>query len=257
MLVKTFGRAGSDTVKHAGGSSLAFVVLSGFIPVGYTVATTGWASVNWTSLISGLTASVIAGAAIFLYNLACTPFRVERERRIALEKQVSELAAEKEALERRPEFGLSIQQIWSNGQPDGDFYCVIAIVSAKNVGRISSALPTWKVIIKGHGDSDVEITPTMFKNYVQLSGRHGNVVTYPESSFIGNQTAEALEPGTIKHGYIAAGLKGQPWICQLGPQHTIVIRCWDIFGNSYEASRPLDSGDEIKEPMCFPGMDQR
>lgn len=174
---------------------------------------------------------------LFLWNVVAAPFRIEKERRISAEKELSLVCAKNEP---RAIFAIRVvQDVWGGLTPTGERVVLLAL-KISNMGQRASALTDWCVkIIKDDGKEYLGAV-TVMQN-ATFQGVSGTRLTIVPEDMIYTKTQRPISSGQIVDGYILSLFP--PEVLQGEDEATAVVSVQDVFGGEWEASCALNHGD--------------
>lgn len=203
-------RAIRDTKAAAGGwIGILFTILTTLAPIFTQASQTGLASLNWETIGYAATGFVTAISIMFLGTLFATPYRIEKERRIASEKLVAGLT---EKPQIAPGLRMEIGPIYHGGiipnQPDNA--TLIVCVAIRNVGSMPSVAlsNSWKVFLRSKG-LETRINLNLVNSTLSLSGIDGTGAAFQPSDQIFKKMDVPVVVGASTSGYLFSAVSRQ------------------------------------------------
>jgi hypothetical protein len=156
MLRKAIRRGWSDSLASLGGTSLFFTIL--VIPVvGFSLhfAASGWAAMTaefdvW--LVYGLAATGLVFLILFVFHLACAPYRIERDRAARAEDHLAVSQGRLvEFQKRKPELLINMGTVSHGGRLPGGRIFVSATATVENHGTMPTITRHWTMSVYVNG----------------------------------------------------------------------------------------------------------
>lgn len=217
----TFRGAWKPAIVGAVGFAFTFVLVA---------RASGWATAVGEAQLWVFSAigSVAAMALLFLYNLACAPYRIERDRRLkaedALGKAVSSL---RDAEQRKPILIIDVEGLVFGGYAaeDKTKRLVLAIVSVTNVGTMPSIANKWRMSVR---INDVEVSSERYHiSTLQAQAMNGTVLRFLGENAIYNNR-QVIPIGGEVRGHIVSFVSEESLAA--GNNVEAILTCQDVLG---------------------------
>jgi len=182
---------------------------------------------------------------LFLFNLAATPFRQERDRRLASDAR----ATEAEAKVQHPKFEIDVGQIIFGGSAVGSpgVSMVLMPLTVSNVGHVASSIKHWRLLVRS-GETQIQgrVTVPHPEESIDCSMTHSQEpLSLKTNDFIPVRSLERLEPGSLIQGYLLATV---PATAFANPENlSAIAEGIDVYGNIYRAERSLIPAEEKQD----------
>lgn len=195
------------------------------------------AMIGLIALLGGLTAI----AMLFVVNLACAPFRLQRETANSLR---TELEAERQAHRKLknemavmsvegPRLSASIDiSIWGgrSKQLEGVVLCLWLVI--RNTGTRPSAAEDFAIIISRDGHES-KLNLIHSETPIELSATdNSRTAVLPTEQAIYNVTADAIQPGELKRGF-AFTVISDPRYSEPGSEVSVIFK--DVNGEPHRS----------------------
>lgn len=187
--------------------------------------------------------ALISIALLFLWNLACAPYCIEKERANRLARRNQRLAEAIKNKDReianlkaiRPYFDVEISQVAWGGEPlqPTNESVITLFITVVNVGTMPSIARRWRMwVIKPDGSRlDPELRHLKSLSIVPPGGV---AVEYNESDTIYERSNHPITQGATAAGHLIGMLPASQFSAKdIGSR--VFVSCCDALGNSYEA----------------------
>lgn len=207
----------------------------------------GWADAMSEFHLWAYSALGSAGALLlfFVWNLACAPYRVERDQRVLLEKELLEAHLSlKEHLTIQPRLKINLKQTIFGGSPEFDSskLVVFCILEVDNLGKMPSVTKGWYMEIHVNGNPvKGRLFPLHKDSSISLQGINGPWNTFYGKDAIYMKTNEIIQIGGTLESFIPAFIDKESY--NSGDTIKILVKCKDVIGNISEASDTLSEKD--------------